>query len=317
MATLERIESTPASEGQARPDGLVAIRSLTGEARIGGEHISVTYREAANKDDITDPTPLLIAHGWGGPEEAYKALGEEVAMRGKPSITYGEGRSLGVVGDLNPLNLLRVTKLASKAAWAAVRHVRDELGHETADAYGHSWGGQTAINLAVYKPEVVRAVVLDGSCGLDEHGLPVMIYRTGQFFTRELVPALGKLARSPGPRAGLDAVHYMARHPGRSLAEGISAGTTDLHPRIEKLMRQGIPVAAIQSSNDAYFPLDRVESHSHHLFGEHFYTREDPESNHIAPQLDPVGTAVMVLNALHLQRQAERPVPIVPMAEAA
>ncbi len=279
----------------------IPIREITGETKIGGEDISLTYRAPSNPADTTDPTLLLIIHGWGGPELAYSELGAEAARRGKPSLTYGEGRSLGLVGDLNPLNLLRVAQLSSKAAWAAMRYAREEFGHDESDLYGHSWGGQTAVNVALHKPEHVRGVILDGSCGLDEHSLPTMIGRTGQFARDELLPALGSLARKPGPRVGAQALHYVWRHPGRTLAEGLNAGSTNLHARIRRLGSRGIWVSAIQSPSDTYFKLEEVRRDSQHLFGEHFHVRDDPDSNHLAPQLDPEGTADLIMSALLLR----------------
>lgn len=297
MTTLERLEAGPPEEvGQAAP---IAIEEIPGETRIGRENVSLTYRTPVNESDITDPVPLVIFHGWGGPESAYRRLGEEIARRGKRSVTYGEGRSLGWLGDLNPLNLLKVAELSSKAAWATIKYVRDEFGHEKSDGYGHSLGTQTAVNVARHKPGHVRALVLDGALGLDDHSLWEMIGRTGEFGAKEVVPALGRIAWSHGPRTGWHALHYMARHPTRSLAEGLNAGSTSLHSRIEELVAQhGIGISAIHSPNDTYFPLEAVVRDSLHLFGEHFHARDDPEANHLAPQLDPPGTADLVMHAL-------------------
>jgi pimeloyl-ACP methyl ester carboxylesterase len=195
-----------------------------------------------------------------------------------------------------------------------MRFVREEFGHEEFDGYGHSLGGETVVNVARHKPEHVRAVILDGSCGLDEHSLLEMIGRTGQFAKAELLPALGKLARNDGLRTGWQALHYIGRHPARTLAEGLNAGATNLHPRIEEIIARGIFVSAIQSPGDIYFPFDDVERDSRHLFGDHFHKRDDPESNHLAPQLDPVGTAEIILHALKRQLHPEALEPALDMA---
>lgn len=301
MAAIEQLEAGPPAQGGLEPPGPIAIRRMSAETSIGGQGVRLTYREPRNPSDITDPVLLLIAHGWNAPESAYGPLAEAVAGLGKPSLTYEEDRSLGLVGDLNPLNLLRVAALASKAAWAAARFARDELGHDQADGYGHSLGGKTVVNLALNHSDHMRGLVLDGSVGLNRHRLPGMVGRTGQFAVGEVVPALGKLARSHGPKTGLHVARYMWRHPGRTLAEGVDAGSSNLHEGIERLLYRGIGISVIQSRHDIYFAHHAVHEDSGHLFGEHFHLRDDPDSNHLAPQLDPSGTAGLIIRALELQ----------------
>ncbi len=314
MATVEQLGAALPAEAGQRPARPVAIREITGETSIGGQGVRATYREPLSASDITDPVLLTIAHGWNAPESAYAPLGKAVAMLGKPSLTYEEDRSLGPVGDLNPLNLFRVAELASKAAWAAARYARDEFGHEETDGYGHSWGGKTVVSLALHKPNHVRNLVLDGSVGLNMHHLPEMIGHTIRFPAQEILPALGKLARSHGPKTGLHMLNHIRRHPARALAEGLDAGSANLHEGIAHLAYLGIGVSAIQSRNDIYFAADAVERDSGHLFDDHLHTREDPGSNHLAPQLDPHGTAALIVHAIELRQQQAV---LMPLAEAA
>lgn len=314
MATIEQQSAAPAAgEGQG-PCETVAIRTVTGETAIAGQDVRLTYRSPRDASHITDPVVLTIAHGWNAPESAYGPLAEAIALRGKPTVTYEEDTDLA--GDLNPLNLFRVAALSSKAAWAATRFARNTFGHDQADGYGHSWGGKTVVNLAIHHPEHMRNLILDSSVGLNRHRLPEMVGHTGQFAVLELLPALGKLARSHGPKTGWHMLNYIRKHPTRALAQGFDAGSANLHDGIEHLAYLGIGVSVLQSRNDVYFAADAVERDSGHLFGEHLHTRDDPESNHLAPQLDPDGTAALILHALHLRSDPGAPVVIAP-AEAA
>lgn len=317
MATVERLDAAQAAQEGQGPCEAVSLRTVTGETRIAGQDVRLTYRAPREAAHITDSVPLLIAHGWNAPESAYGPLAEEVAMLGKPSVTYEEDRSLGLIGDINPLNLFRVAALSSKAAWAATRYVRDKFGHEETDAYGHSWGGKTVVNLALYHPDTIRQLVLDCSVGLNGHRLPGMVGRTGQFAALELLPALGKLAQSHGPKTGLHMFNYVRRHPVRSLAEGLDAGSANLHDGIGRLLYRGIGVSVLQSRNDVYFGHEAVQRDSGQLLGEHLHTREDPASNHLAPQLDPGGTATLIVHALKFGRDPEAAgVPVVGEAVA-
>jgi pimeloyl-ACP methyl ester carboxylesterase len=288
----------------------VPTRVIRGVARIAGANIKYTREAPLHEEDIKDPIPALIAHGWGGPELAYQELREEIAKRGKPAITYNSPRSMGWRNDLNPVHLFQVSKFSSQAAWGVIREVMTEHGDELVDAYGHSLGGQTAVNVTIHKPEHVRGVILDGSCGLDFHTLQEMISRTGEFAKEELWPALGRLALNSDPRIGAQLAHYIFRHPPRTFAEGLDAGATNLHRRLHQLGELGKFRAAIQSPGDIYFPLAAVERDSRHLF-DAFHKREDPSSNHLAPQLDPAGTAeaiIYLLDGIHPKPQSELPI---------
>ena len=280
-----------------KPRRAVPLFVYSGIAEIAGAQVSYTYREPTDEAMITDEVPLAITPGWGGPELAYRSLGVATAEMGKPSITYNAPRSKGL-HDLNPYHLFKVAKFASQAAWGVMRDVKDTLHHELFDVYGHFLGGQTAVNVALHKPQHVRGVILDGSCGLENTTLREMINRTGQFGKEELWPALPKLARGNGPMIGLQALHYIFRNPPRTLAEGLNAGSANLHPHIKELVARGIGAAAIQSPKDIYFHAEAVERDASHLFGDRFHVRHDPEANHLAPQLDPYGTAQAIMHLL-------------------
>lgn len=273
-------------------DKPIEIFAETGRASIAGANFNYTYRAPANQEEVTDPVPLLISHGWGGTELAYADLGEAVAELGKPSLTFNAPRSQGQ-RDLNPLSLLRVSKLSSQAAWAVMR----DSGFNLFDVYGHSKGGQTAVDVAMHKPAHVRAVILDGSCGLDRHSFSEMLGRTKEFSKEELAPSLGKLAANGNGLIALQLAHYIFRNPGRTLAEGVDAAITNLHKRLQALGELGIKRVALHSRHDRYFPLDLVERDARDLF-DVFFTRADPESNHLDPILRPKTTALVISEAL-------------------
>jgi pimeloyl-ACP methyl ester carboxylesterase len=262
---------------------------------------------------VKDQVPLIIAHGWGGSELTYAELRQEIAKRGKPAITWNSPRSKGWLNDLNLFHLSEVAKFSSQAGWGVLKAVKNRFGYEQVDEYGHSMGGETVVNLAIHSSEHVRAVILDGSCGLDFHTLQEMIIRTGEVGRKELLPVIGRLALSSSPRLGIQVAHYVFRNPGRTIAEGVNAGSTNLHQRLEMLGEQGIYRAAIQSEDDTFFPVRKVERDSRHLF-DAFHIREDPSANHMAPQLDPAGTAETVIRLLNQVQPKPEPLHILDIA---
>ncbi len=183
-----------------------------------------------------------------------------------------------------------------------MKFVRDETGHTEFDIYGHSLGGDTAVNVASYlaeqkKDEGVRSVILDGTCGAEDHDFLEMLGRTKDFGKDELWPSLWPIARNNDSRLGAQMLFHVFRNLPRTLAEGVHAGTTDVRPRLQMLGELGIARAAILSASDTYSPANSVERDSGHVFDK-IYRREDPFSNHLAPQLDPVGTAIAIANVL-------------------
>jgi pimeloyl-ACP methyl ester carboxylesterase len=300
MASPLLIERQSLENGEGRSPSEIPTSVFTGIARIAGAKVHFTFETPYNQKDITDPRPLEISHGWMGPEDAYDPLRQAVVQSGKPAITYNAARSRGLIRDLNPLNYhwSKVAEFTSKVAWGPLREIKEELGIEKFDAYGHSLGGQTVVNLATHKPEHIQNVVLDGSCGLDFHDLGESWSRSKEFVKAEFLPSRGKLVKTAGPELTRQAVHYIFRNPALTLVEGLNAGSTNLHGRIHRLHEKGIGVAALQAHNDVFSPAEKVLADCDELLGAHMYTREHTAAGHLDPQLDPYGTAKLILRAL-------------------
>ena len=147
------------------------------------------------------PQRILALHGWFGPS-VFDGLFEmldpsryQIAIVHNPG--YADGYDDAPAAD--------ITDLARQQLAAA-----DELGWDTFDVIGHSYGGAAGLRMATLAPERVRAVV--GLCpvmptGFDE----IAIANTGA--TEETGPAYmgsyakGKAADGPGMIiAGLDPV---------------------------------------------------------------------------------------------------------------
>lgn len=290
------LESTDAVVEQ-----LVPTDRLHGVARIAGAKVEYTLEQPVEPNGMASQVPILLAHGYGGIKTAYQQLRSHIAQSGKPAITYRPARSMGLVGDLDPRNLLHPEELSGKAAWGVLRDIRDSLGYEQFDLAGHSMGGRTVADIAVRKPEHVRSAIFIASVGLDEQSVPRMIGRALHFLPKELPSVARRSIWDSRGRIAMESLHYIIRNPQRTLAEGLSAAACNLRAHIEELDEQGTPTAGIQFQNDVFFPFDTIKQASEGLFDVH-HVYDNERSDHLTPQADPRGVALAiqrVLDELH------------------
>ncbi len=274
---------------------------LRGVAEIAGAKVEYTLEQPTDATDQTDDVPILLAHGYGGIKTAYQQLRSNIAQAGKPAITYRPARSMGIVCDLKPTNILHPEELSGKAAWGVLRDIRDTHGHQQFDLAGHSMGGRTIADIALRKPEHVRSAIFIASVGLDEQSVPRMIGRALRFLPKELPSVARRAIWDSRGRIAMESLHYIARNPQRTLAEGLSAAACNLRASIEDLDEQGTPTAAIQFQDDVFFPFDSTKQASENLFDVH-HVYDNEKSNHLTPQADPLGVALAihrVLTELH------------------
>lgn len=290
---------TPQEDSFYQPLEFV-IKTKTTEAigKIAGTDVEIhcTIEGPADEKLRIDDVPLLIAHGYFGAEPAYDDYRHELAQRGKVAVTWEAARSKGLWHDLNLLGIKHPQLLASRAALGVTRAVQDKIGAEVFDGSGHSNGGQTVAELALHKPELFRSLTFLGSVGLDPHTFKEMLGRVGDFGKKDLLrPSIAKLALRPNLVIA-EAKYALANLP-LTAAEGISAATCDMHPRVIRNKENGIPVAAIQYQEDDFFPLNAVRAHSEHLF-DVFHVYRNPKIRHTGPQEDPSGSAYAQLEVI-------------------
>jgi pimeloyl-ACP methyl ester carboxylesterase len=279
------------------PPADVEVKHMTGTTKIAGDNLKFTYTTPSREELLSDPNPLLLNHGWFTTGEIYQGLANAVAQRGKSVITYSRSDRPSLC-DINPLVVVQAAKLMSMDAWAVMRKIKDEMGHKSFDIYGHSLGGRTSVDIATHKPEYIGSVLLDGSCGLNRYGLRKEIQLLfGEFIPHELLPSIGRLALLNAPQQTAKTIYRAIHSPLRTAAEGIDAGTANLHEGLQKLSKMGKGRIAIHSQQDAFFPLEAVRHDSHHLFNI-FEVRRDPCSQHIAPITDPEDTADIIISVL-------------------
>lgn len=299
MAVVEfERPGTPQRTAGIQLETLKGSTSLGDFFGIGGMAVNATYTGPANPADLRHDVKVGLAHGWFAPEDAYTGLRQALAQRGVGAFSFDDSRSFGWLGDFNLRNYRHVAEVSSKVAWTAMKIVDRLTGTPNRFVmYGHSMGGQTATDVATFNPTRVEGVITDGSCGAEKHTFGDSLGRTRSFASGELRAKAPELILH-GPLLFLPHLAYHAlRNPARTLAEGVDAGSTNLRDRWNGLGAVGVRREAIQSRADVYSPVDAVERDNRDVL-DGIRRRHSPQSGHLDPQLDPQGTADIIIDIL-------------------
>jgi hypothetical protein len=305
-------ELRPARKNEHLPHGGVFVPDLSlyedldiptqtfqGCREIGAGAVRLT---AEVPEEILDPVPALLFHGYCGSEKAYERLRNVIARNGKVAITYETPRVQSGFASLHPRHLGKPARLLSQAPWIVMKkgledpsEVADiDLTECQYDTYSHSMGGPTSVALALLHPERFRSLYLDQSAGLEPHNTPMMIARLGNFSNHEL-------RKIHDPALLTHSLRLMARNPFKLAAEGIMVSNCNIRERLREIGELGIKTATVFGRNDSLISAHKSIEHSGHipdLAGVHL----DPRAHHLWPQTNPFDVAMafqQVIGALN------------------
>ena len=276
-----------------------------GYAKIGGAVVKYTYERPM---DVDDPVPLLLVPGYGGIKPAYRDLRKAVVSGGKPAVTFKPPRAQERFAALHPKHFMHPERLLAQSVLAISRDLIDKdgvkSGYNQLDTAGHSMGGPAVVNAGLIHPERFRTVTAMAAAGLDGHTLRDMRVRAPAVLREEILPSIQDIHVRRDFRAVRDVVHYVARNPWRTVAEGLAVGSGDIRDKVTMLGSLGVQTAALQFASDRFFPEEGVREHSADRFNL-YRVFPDPEANHMWPQLEPEAVAdelVDIVNTLQSQR---------------
>lgn len=133
------------------------------EKNVSVDGLNVNYKVAdppslKASEGLREVTPLVILHGWGSSSDSWVEVQKMIAEKGHQVI----------VPDLPGFGKTS----APSAVWGVeeyagfVNQFAEKLGIEKFVLAGHSFGGQTAIQLAVAYPEKIDKLVLVAAAGV-------------------------------------------------------------------------------------------------------------------------------------------------------
>lgn len=304
----------------------IPTRIVEGVGRIA--RASVPYHFEI-PEEIIDPVPLVVVHGYLGTEDFYAPLRRYIARNGKPAITYESARVQELLAGLHPEHFMRPSRLLSQEVWAIIREIiknektikKTENPDFTTDVFdldGHSQGGPTSTSVAQAKSDYIRSIILDASAGLEKHNLRKMVRRLPSFTKRELLPAVasGEMSYVTEVAVVFRALHHIYRNPARTLAEGIAVANSNVREVLPEISAQGIGTGMVGYRNDRLCPVDNALRDGGHLV-DIAYVFDNPEAGHLAAQLYPeeVGhTHLQIFSALNTSPQDHSSISSLPAA---
>ena len=138
----------------------------------------IWYRVLGDLDHASEPVPVVLLHG--GPGLSHRTLLPlaELASTGRPVVFYdqlGSGRS----DHPDDPSLFDVDLFLDQLAT-----LRQALDLEAIHLFGHSWGGQLAMEYALTRPAGLRSLILHSS-----GAVATLAFATRQQALAELSPA--------------------------------------------------------------------------------------------------------------------------------
>lgn len=242
--------------------------------------------------EVSDPVPMVLAHGYLGTEDFYVPLRKYLAANGKPVVTYESARVQELLAGLHPKHFLHPERLLSQEVWAIMKNLlaRNDLGLkiEQFDISGHSMGGPTCAAVAERRPDEVRHVVFNAPAGIEKHNFLKMLGRLPAFHSEELIPAIlkGELAQFTGADIALRALYHIYRNPGRTMAEGIAVGNSNIHSSLLEMSLQGTKSAILAYKADLLCPAEGIFRDGSHRVDQNILF-DLPRAGHLAPQIYP------------------------------
>lgn len=204
----------------------------------------------------SDQCPLVMINAMASPMTAWGALPEEIKGR---TVILLDPPGIGA----SPLSPVPYT--ADQLA-GMITDLVTELGYETFDLFGYSWGGFIAQHVAMDYPYRVRRLVLAGCGPTFSHGYALQRKSTLALHTMMAMPELimsyvSSAMKQPDPRGSayqlIAAMNLsvVGRMAGIAQPTLILAGTRDpISPAAHsEQLKQGIPNSRLQIFEAGHF----------------------------------------------------------------
>jgi pimeloyl-ACP methyl ester carboxylesterase len=301
---LFELQSLPEDPRELPENREIPTRTFTAVELVGKATVRYTLEMP---EEVLDPVPLGIAHGWFGMEGGYADLRHWVAQNGKPAVTVRPTRVVENLAGYHPAHLLHPERLLCQTMYGALKGIRklreaEDMGLDASfgDLLGHSMGGRTAASIAQKRPDLVRSVTLVAAAGMEPHSVKDFVTNRIPNFIKYDVPSAAKnghLRSYLRPSAALELVDYTCRGGMRTLREGISIGSCDIREIVQDLGDLDVKTAMLTYKADSMIPALASLEHSGNLVDVAAlfpYRRV----GHLGPQTHPEATGQAQLEIL-------------------
>lgn len=277
-------------------------------AEISGATVPFTVEVP---DNVSDPHPLYVVHGYLGKPFAYERFRDAAAQNKRIVVDISPPRHQGVA-SLHPRNLVESVvdpmKLLSRSIWGVTKKLRadyeDVVDPSRVDVAAHSQGWPVLVKFVQAHPGVVRVMAnVEGAGNEDHHHTLDFIPRVEAFITEEAIPYIGELRRGEHhlergvARAALSEAHYVFAHPLRTVAEGFHVSNSHVVDHVREIQRSqpNVRTVAILGEADRLIPPEPTVSYSWGMFDAGVVL---PGSGHLLQMRQPELAATTILGMI-------------------
>lgn len=272
-----------------------SIHMTYGEERIGG---AVIPYSVAIPEEITNPNPAVIAHGYCTPYMAYEGLQQAMAANGQITGLYHSPRNQKNLAGLHSKHLAHPERLLSQAVWGVMRGMmrhdsRIGLESDQFQLTGHSMGGYSIVDTATNHHEFVDSLLLNQPAGVGNNSTLKLVSRLPKFMQKELIPAIThEEERVSEPlKLLLHSLRYILSNPYKTALEGLHASSCNSNQKLAQLGELGVKTAVVVGLADTLISATDAAKHgSDHV--DIFAAYADPRANHLYPITRPLETAL-------------------------
>jgi pimeloyl-ACP methyl ester carboxylesterase len=275
----------------------------TGSARM---HNLVVRFTAEQPNEVEDPTPITIDHGYYGGEFAYVPLRRALAGYNRIVVSYQSPRNHELAIRLAPKNIANPARLTSISSLIVARAASEIFESDQTDKIGHSMGGAHAVAVALLKPAEIRNVIIMGSTGLENQTVPMMISRSIECMRHDATLYRHELLKRFGITALPKLIKYGSRDVFLTTSEGYNVSTADIRPAVYELGHLGVRLGVLLWNKDSMFDTKTIQKNL-----EQIRTRQILDNaktplnyqvfagNHLWPQISPDETATQILQLMN------------------
>ncbi len=205
--------------------------------------------------------PVLVAPGWAGTPETYKATAREQFIAGRETLSINHSR---IKPNLESSKEKTDLPIAQFKRVLNIIEAIEKTGHEKTDCIAHSQGGIDVVIAAKIRPDLFqgRNLVLMNSAGLV--GELSFFELFNRFAIEQSIKTTLKTFTKPASMKYValymkEFTKYVASNPKLALEEVRAITKADIYKALAEIHEAGVKIAVVAGVDDPVFPMNEIQ----------------------------------------------------------